>query len=569
MTNASIWRMLAALITAAFATAVAASIVQTQINLAALVAMGRPVPIAARIETTLVDMARFGPVMMAIAGVALVPALLAARILGRLVIARGRVVLTALAGFVALLVAFQIMGWFTPMPALVMAVRGTAGLLLMSLTGALGGLVFDRILRGPVLRTRSYAGIVGVVLALPAASFALTMPQAAAPVAPIDPETYEVRTLAAGLDRPWAIAILPDGRLLVTEKPGHLRVIAPDGAIGAIDLDMLPPIHTGGENGLLDVVPAPDFASSGTLYLTMTYGRDGAVGTRLGRARLVGDALTEVRILFSSAPGSSDSNKGGRLVLLSDGTLVLSIGDGNDTREQAQNPDSALGKLIRVDRNGRVPPDNPFAHRAGVAAAIFSAGHRHAQGLAVDPADGSLLISDHGPRGGDEIGRITPGGNHGWPIATEGIDYSFARVTPFRQVPGYEPPLHIWTPSAAPAGLAIYDGTMFPEWRGALLVPMLRGRSIRILERRGGRITSERSLLAERDQRIRDVKVAPDGAILVLTDGQEAELLRLARAEAPKLRSAIVRAGKSSCHARFPFCASPGIGAALPMTQPR
>ncbi|GBD48653.1 PQQ-dependent sugar dehydrogenase [Methylopila sp. Yamaguchi] len=358
-------------------------------------------------------------------------------------------------------------------------------------------------------------------------ALALTPLAARADAPRADPASYVVEMVVAGLNRPWSVALLPDGRRLITESAGRLRVVSAAGEMRDVALDGLPSIYNGGQGGLMDVVPDPDFAANGWIYLTMSYGERGANGTRLVRATLAGERLEDVRTLFSGTPKSGNSNNGGRLAFLPDGTLVLAIGDGFDRREDAQDPSNHLGKLVRLDRDGGVPADNPFAGRPGAAHEVFSLGHRNVQGAAVDPADGALLVSEHGPRGGDEINRIRPGANYGWPLVTGGLDYTFARVTPFRELTGYEAPLLEWTPSIAPAGLAVYAGALFPGWRGDLLVPALKEKAVRRVRRESGQIVGQELLLAERDERMRDVKVAPDGSIYVLTDGPDAKLLRL------------------------------------------
>ena len=277
----------------------------------------------------------------------------------------------------------------------------------------------------------------------------------------------------------------------------------------------------------MDVALDPEFAGNGWLYLTMGYGEPGANGTRLVRARLAGEKVEDVRVLFSSTPKPRAGNNGGRIAFLADKTLVLTLGDGNWRREEAQNPANHLGTLVRLDREGRAPADNPFGRQRGAAPEVYSLGHRNVQGIAVDPATGELLATEHGARGGDEINRIVAGANYGWPLITGGIDYPFARVTPFRRLAAYSEPLLEWTPSIAPSGLAVYDGALFPAWRGDLLVPALKERSIRRVIRDGRRIVGQQTLLADMNQRMRDVKVGPDGAIYVLTDGVDAQLLRL------------------------------------------
>ena len=342
-----------------------------------------------------------------------------------------------------------------------------------------------------------------------------------------DPSTYAVETVASGFERPWAIALLPDDRTRVSERAGRLRSVAPDGAVGEIALDGLPSIYDRGANELMDVILDPRFAENGLLYLSLTYGDFAATGTVVVRARLAGDRLDDVRIVFKAMPKHGTAHNGGRMTFLPDETIVLALGDGQTPREEAQNIASHLGKLVRFDRDGQIPTDNPFVSRPGAAPGLFSLGHRNVQGLAVDPASGSLLSTEHGPRGGDEINLIRPGANYGWPLVTDGLDYSFARVTPFQRLPGYEDPLLDWTPSIAPSGLAIYDGEMFSHWRGDLLVPALKEKTLRRVIRKGEQIVDQELLLAERTQRIRDVKVGRDGSIYVLTDGPDAELLRI------------------------------------------
>lgn len=346
-----------------------------------------------------------------------------------------------------------------------------------------------------------------------------------------DPATYRVETVATGFDQPWSIAVLSDGRRLVTEQSGGLKIIDVDGGVMGVSTTGLPPIYRGGQNGLMDVALDPDFAETSRIFLTATYGERAANNTRLIRAKLVGDRLEDVRILFDATPKAGDANNGARLAFLPDKTLILTLGDGFDRREDAQNLSNHLGKLVRLDREGRAPADNPFVGRREAAPEIFSLGHRNVQGVAIDPRDGAVLISEHGPRGGDEINRIRSGGNYGWPIVTGGLDYTFARVSPFRELAGYDAPLLEWTPSIAPAGLAIYGADLFQGWRGDLLIPALKERVVRRVRRENGRIVAQEVLLAELGERMRDVKVAPDGSVYVLTGGAEGRLLRLVPAD--------------------------------------
>lgn len=531
--NKQLFRHLGALSVAILTSAALASVIQTQINLAELTALGAPVGAGTRIATTLEDLARFGPVMAGITAAAFLLALPAGHAVSRKVSARLRSAVLALAGVAGLGTAFWLLGKLSPMPALVEATGSVGGLAAVCLSGLPGGALYagmtaaGRPARG---RLRAVLPLAALVL-VPALLFYAMAPRPGAAVVRADPAGYRVQTLVTGLDRPWSVAFLPDGRTLVTEREGRLLALGGDGKVAAIALGGLPPVLRTGGGPLMNIVVDPAFAQNRLLYLTMGYGRPGANGTRLLRARLDGDRLADVRVLFSSTLKSSPGNNGGALAVLADGTLVMSVGDGH-RREQAQVPGNHIGKLVRVDREGRAPDDNPFAGRPGAAPELYSLGHRNPQGLARDPATGALLLSDHGPRGGDEINLIEAGKNYGWPLATGGIDYSFARVTPFRGLDGFARPLLDWTPSIAPGGLAVYDGEMFRGWRGDLLVPALKERSLRRVRRENGRIVGQELLLAELGERLRDVKVAPDGSIYVLTDGENARLLRVVPARA-------------------------------------
>lgn len=524
-----------AFLATAVATGAIASIVQTQINLGQLVELGAPVTISIRTWITLEDLARFGPVMTGIAAAALLPAILLAHFVTRAVQPAWRMAVFVAVSVGGLWVAFWMMRSVIPMPAIA-ATRGPLGHALMSFTGIVGGLLYvamtsrvqmaqqatEPSARGRNLMTCAALALVPLVL------FFMMVPRAGERPNAVDPASYTVETVAAGLNRPWSVAFLPNGRMLVTEMAGRLLAIAADGSSSEITLEGLPPIfHQGGVAGLMEVALDPQFHQNSLLYLTMGYGESNANGTRLVRAKLAGDKIENVRVLFSSTPKPRAGNNGGRLAFLGDETLILTLGDGSSRREEAQNIANHLGTLIRVDRNGLPPADNPFLSQPGFASEIYSFGHRNVQGIAVDPATGDVLISEHGARGGDEVNLIVSGGNYGWPVVTGGIDYPFARVTPFRHLDGYRQPVLEWTPSIAPAGLAVYKGALFPHWQGDLLVPALKERTVRRVLRDGPRVIGQQLLLADMNERIRDVKVAPDGSIYILTDGIDAKLLRL------------------------------------------
>ncbi len=337
---------------------------------------------------------------------------------------------------------------------------------------------------------------------------------------------YRVDVVAGNLEHPWSLAFLPDGRLLITERPGRLLLVTAEGEKRA--LDGVPPVFAQSQAGLMEVALAPDFADSGALYLTYVCGTRQANSLCLARGQFDGQGLSGVTRIFEAQPRRKNAaHYGGRLAFLPDGSLILPLGDGFDYREQAQNPANHLGKVLRLNALGQAPGDNPFSGRDGIAPEIYSLGHRNVQGVVYDSERQHLFAVEHGPRGGDELNELKPGGNYGWPLATRGLDYTYARVTPFSDLPGYIAPLLDWTPSIAPAGMALYRGDLFPEWDGDLLVAALAAKGLyRVrLTAQGAEVID--ILLADREARIRDVRVGPDGAVYVLTDSTEGQLLRI------------------------------------------
>jgi glucose/arabinose dehydrogenase len=343
---------------------------------------------------------------------------------------------------------------------------------------------------------------------------------------------YEVRTVAGGLDHPWALAFLPDGNLLVTERAGRLRVIE-RGANGAYTLRAeavggVPPVLARGQAGLFDLMLDPGFAASGLLYLSFAHGRPDANHLRVVRARFDGRRLSDVTPIFTSRPAKKyGQHFGGRMALLPDGTIVIGMGDGNLERTDAQRLTTHLGKTLRIGRDGSVPTDNPFVGRADALPEIYSVGHRNPQGMVFVAADNALYAHEHGSKGGDELNRIAPGANFGWPVTTGGVDYTGARITPYRTLPGITAPLVEWTPSIAPAGMTHYDGALFPAWRGSLFVTALKERSVRRVPMRAGVPGAEETLFTELGERLRDVRGGPDGALYLLTDAADGKVLRV------------------------------------------
>lgn len=338
---------------------------------------------------------------------------------------------------------------------------------------------------------------------------------------------YQVETLADGLSNPWSLAFLPDGGMLVTERSGQLRLINAAGQLRAEPVAGVPEAFVNGQSGLMEVALAPDFAESGELFLSYSCGTRDANHTCLAAATFNGEALENTHEIFRVQPAKKGSaHYGGRIAFLPDNTLLLTLGDGFDYREQAQNTANHLGSIVRLNRDGSAPEDNPFVGQADAMPELYSIGHRNVQGILVDDA-GRVFSHEHGPRGGDEINLIEAGKNYGWPKITYGIDYNGSQISPYTELPGLEQPLVYWDPSIAPSGMTLYQGELFPEWQGSLLVSALAGKEVRRVELKGNAAGEQESLFAELGQRFRDVRTGPDGAVYLLTDSPSGQLLRV------------------------------------------
>jgi glucose/arabinose dehydrogenase len=342
---------------------------------------------------------------------------------------------------------------------------------------------------------------------------------------------FEVKTVAEGLEHPWGMAFLPDGALIVTERPGRMRIVERGGALTSVS--GLPEVDARGQGGLLDVALDPGFGESGLVYWSYAEPRRGGNGTAVARGRLVrGEAarLEEVAVVWRMTPTlDSSAHFGSRLVFARDGSLFITTGERSilEGRRQAQRLDAALGKVLRILPAGEVPRDNPFVGRDGALPAIWSYGHRNIQAAALHPGTGVLWTVEHGARGGDEVNVISPGANYGWPIITYGIEYSGEPIGEgITQREGMEQPIYYWDPVIAPSGMAFYDADLFPAWKGSLFVGALAGRHLARLTLDGNRVVGEERLLADR-ARIRDVRVGPDGRVYLLTDEDSGELLAL------------------------------------------
>ena len=373
------------------------------------------------------------------------------------------------------------------------------------------------------LRRAPWRPALGLLLAL----------AAAAAVAPAQAQATRAEPVVRGLQDAWALAFLPDGRRLVTEKGGALRVVAADGRLGA-PLAGLPAISVGGQCGLLDVAVDPAFASNQRIFFTFAEPGQGGNSTAVGRARLVGapgsERLEDVRTIFSQQPKmNSRHHCGSRIVFDRSGHLLVGLGDRFGGKDEAQNGANHIGKVIRIDADGKAPADNPFAGRAGTAPEVYSLGHRNIQGAALHPGTGALWAVEHGPQGGDEVNLVRAGLNYGWPVVTYGRNYGLGtRIGEEGPKAGYEQPLRHWVPtSIAPSGLVFVTSDRYPAWKGQLLMGTLRAQTLVLLTLDGDKVTGETRLLDNLGKRIRDVRQGPDGFVYLLTDGNNGEVLRL------------------------------------------
>jgi aldose sugar dehydrogenase len=346
---------------------------------------------------------------------------------------------------------------------------------------------------------------------------------------------YQIETVVEGLNRPWGVAWLPEGAMLVTEKDGRLRIVR-ESKLVAEPVSGVPEVYSGGQGGLMDIVLHPKFAENRLVYMTLSLGTGRENRTALVRGKFTGTALEDVKTLWEN-PRSKQSGQhfGSRLVWLPDGTLLMSVGDGGNPpvsldgqniRNQAQSTDTAFGKVLRFTDEGKPAPDNPFRDKPGMGPFVYSLGHRNIQGLARDPEGKRVWANEHVARGGDELNLVEKGKNYGWPLATQSNEYVGGRVSPNDSLPGMVDPLWVWTPSKAPSGLAFYSGTDFPDWKGHLFSGGLMTGDVKHLHLdAAGKVTKEESIPI--GQRVRDVRQGPDGRLYVLTDDRDGRLLRI------------------------------------------
>ncbi len=335
-----------------------------------------------------------------------------------------------------------------------------------------------------------------------------------------------VDTVARGLERPWALAFLPDGRILVTERPGRLRLVARDGALSA-PIAGVPEVQARGQGGLLDVALDPQFAQNRLVYLSYSEpAADGTAGTSVARGRLGEGRLEDVQVIYRQTPKKRGAGHfGSRLVFTRDGKLFVTQGDRQAYRDEAQDLGGLLGKVSRINPDGSVPQDNPFVGRQGARPEIWSYGHRNLQGAALHPETGELWTIEHGPRGGDELNRPEKGRNYGWPVITYGIEYSGGRIGD-AVGEGMEQPVYYWDPVIAPSGMIFYTGDVYPGWKGSVLVGSMTPGGLVRLTLRGNKVASEeRHFLGQ--MRVRDVQQGPDGHVYLVTDAVDGVLLKV------------------------------------------
>lgn len=336
----------------------------------------------------------------------------------------------------------------------------------------------------------------------------------------------QVVTVTSGLEHPWGMAFLPDGRMLVTERPGRLRLVE-DGKMLPQPVAGLPAIAVQGQGGLLDVALHPKFSENGWVYVSYAARGEGGIGTEVARGKLEGNRLSNVQVIFRQAPKLGGGRHfGSRLVFDREGHLYITLGDRGDD-DRAQRPDQLVGKVVRLKDDGSVPEDNPFVNQAGARPEIFTLGNRNVQGAALNPVTGLVWAHEHGPQGGDEVNVLRAGVNYGWPVITYGVQYvTGMKIGEGTRKEGMAQPLWKWAPSIAPSGMAFYTGDKFPKWKGDLFVGALKNQLLVRLRLDGEKVVSEERML-EGIGRVRDVRAGPDGFLYLLTDAPDGELLRL------------------------------------------
>jgi glucose/arabinose dehydrogenase len=382
-----------------------------------------------------------------------------------------------------------------------------------------------KILKQKTLAGFTFAVVVCLSFTLPLITLAQA-PRSPTP-APVN-GTVRVETVAKGLENPWALAFLPDGRILVTERPGRVRVVERDGRVSK-PLDDVPRVLARGQGGLLDVALDPRFAENRLVYLSYAEpGQGNTAGTAVARGRLAEGKLDDVQVIYRQQPKVEGGNHfGSRLIFARDGTLFVTQGDRFGYRERAQDLSSGLGKIVRINPDGSVPKDNPFVGRSGARPEIWSYGHRNVQSAAFHPETGQLWTVEHGARGGDELNHPEAGKNYGWPVITYGVDYSGAKIGEGTAKPGMEQPVYYWDPVIAPSGMIFYTANAFPDWKGSILIGSLTPGLLVRLTLKGVTVAREERYLGDLGERIRDVRQGPNGLVYLVTDSRDGRVLRV------------------------------------------
>lgn len=366
---------------------------------------------------------------------------------------------------------------------------------------------------------------ISLVLALITAGSVLAQAPRSPTPRPVDAPIRAVK-VADGLENPWAIEFLPDGRMLVTERPGRLRIVGKDGALSK-PLVGLPEVYARGQGGLLDIALSPRFAEDRLVYFSFAEPGEGGAGTAVGRGRFTEDGLQNVQVIWRQLPKVDSRNHwGSRLAFAKDGTLFITLGDRQSFRDEAQNLGNTIGKLIRINADGSIPKDNPFVGRKDARPEIWSYGHRNVQAAALDPRSGLLWIVMHGARGGDELDQPRAGRNYGWPVITYGREYSGLSIGVGTAKEGMEQPTYYWDPVIAPSGAEFYTGDRYPQWKGDLFVGSLTPGALVRLRLEAGKVAQEERYLPEVG-RVRDVKQGPDGLLYLAIDARNAAILRV------------------------------------------
>jgi aldose sugar dehydrogenase len=335
------------------------------------------------------------------------------------------------------------------------------------------------------------------------------------------------RTIAQGLENPWSLAFLPDKRMLVTERPGRLRVVGVDGRISE-PLTGVPQVYASGQGGLLDVVLSPGFAKDRLVYLSFAEPGEGGASTAVARGRLGDRGLEDPRVIWRQQPKVSGSNHwGSRIVFRPDGTLFVTLGERFNHSDKAQDLSTTIGKIVRINADGSAPPDNPFVKRQGARPEIWSYGHRNVQAAALHPETGQLWTVEHGARGGDELNHPEAGKNYGWPVISYGTHYSYLKIGEGTAKSGLEQPVYYWDPVIAPSGMVIYTGDLFSGWKNNYLIGSLTPGGLVRLVMKDGKVAHEERYLGDMRERIRDVRQAPDGSLYLLTDARAGQILRI------------------------------------------